>query len=147
MTTMLAAIASMLTLTALASLARKASPWPVCPICAGVAGTWLALLAARAAGLPVEPLVLAMFLGASVLGGAQWVEARLPEGRSPLLWKALALPAGFAAAYGVASQRWGAAALAALVLAALAAAFLRARGARGDAAVVAELEERMKKCC
>lgn len=147
MTTILAAIASMLALTALAWLARKASRWPVCPICVGVAGTWLWLLVARTAGLAVEPAVLAMLLGASVLGGAQWVEARLPAGRSPLLWKALALPAGFAAAYGLVAQRWIEATLAALALAVLAAMFVRPRGARGDAAVVAQLEERMKKCC
>ena len=147
MTTMLTAIASMLALTALAWLARKAWRWPVCPICVGVAGTWLWLLAARTAGLAVEPAVLAMLLGASVLGGAQWVEARLPAGRSPLLWKALALPVGFAAAYGLVAERWTEATLAALALAVLAAMFVRPRGVGGDAAVVAELEERMKKCC
>lgn len=147
MTTLLAAIASMLALTLLAWLARKASRWPICPICLGVAGTWLWLLAARPAGLAVEPAVLAILLGASVLGGAQWIEARLPPRRSPLLWRALALPAGFVAAHGVVAERWAEAALGAAVLAVLAAVFLRTGAAAGDPAVVAQLEERMKKCC
>lgn len=148
MTTFPAAIASILVLTALGWLVRRASRWPLCPVCLGVSGTWLWLLGARLAGFAVERAVLALLLGASVVAAVQWVEARLPARRSPLLWKALALPAGLVAAYGLVAERWDEAALGAAVLAVLAVLFLRTRAAAPvDPAVVAELEERMKKCC
>lgn len=147
MATFSAAIASILVLTALGWLVRRASRWPLCPVCLGVSGTWLWLLGARLAGLAVDPVVLAMLLGASVVGAAQWVEARLPARRSPLLWKALAVPAGLVAAYGLVAERWGMAALGAAALALLVALFLRTLRTAVDPAVVAELEERMKKCC
>lgn len=120
---------------------------PICPVCLGVSGTWLWLLGARQAGFAVEPAVLAMLLGASVVAAVQWVEARLPAHRSASLWKALALPAGLVAAYGVVAEHWGEAALGTAALALLAALFLRTPRTAIDPAVVAELEERMKKCC
>ncbi len=148
MNSFLLPIASMLALTLLAWLARKMTRLPVCPICLGVSGTWLWMLAARQGGLEMDATMLAVFLGASVVGSAQWIETRLPNGRSPLPWKTVALPAGFIAAYGLVAQRWGLAALAAAALASLAALFLRPPGAaEGDPEVVAQLEEQMKKCC
>ncbi len=147
MATFLAAIASIGVLTLLAWLARRALRWPICPICTGVCATWLGLLAARLAGIPVDPAVLAMLMGASVVAGAQWVEARLPDGRSPVLWKSLAIPAGFTAVYAVVAGRWIEAGIAVAAIAALTAVFLRRGAGAADPAVVAGLEERMKKCC
>lgn len=141
-------IASMLALTLLAWLASRGTRLAICPICLGVSGTWLWMLAARLGGLAIDTTMLPVFLGASVVGGAQWIETRLPKERSPLLWKAIALPTGFIAAYGLVAQRWALAAVAAAALASLAALFLRPlRPAAGDPAVISELEERMKKCC
>lgn len=141
-------IASLLALTVLAWLASKATRLAICPICVGVSGTWLWLLAARLGGLAVDTTMLPVFLGASVVGAAHWIEARLPKERSALLWKALALPVGFIAAYGLVAQSWALAAVAAAVLASLAALFLRpSRPTAGDPAAVSQLEERMKKCC
>lgn len=146
MTSLGLAIVSMLALTVLAWLAGKVSRFSVCPICVGVSGTWLWMLVARLAGFAVDTAILAIFLGASVVGVAQWIETRLPPGRSPLLWKALALLSGFTAAYGLVTERWILAAAAALAL--LTALFLRPqREVAGDPAIVAQLEERMKKCC
>jgi hypothetical protein len=71
------------------------------------------------------------------------------RGRSAKLWKALALPLGCAAAYGVVVEQWVLAGAGLLLLAALAALFRlpAARASAADAAVVSQLEERMKKCC
>ena len=141
-------IASMLALALLAWIVRRVSRLPVCPVCVGVSATWLWMLVARLGGFAVDIALLAILLGASVVGGAQWVENRLPPGRSPLLWKVLALPAGCVAAYGLVAERWGLAAIGAAVVALVAALFLRPRrAAAGNAAVVAQIEERMKKCC
>lgn len=141
-------IGSMLVLAGLAWLAGKALRSPPCPICIGVAGTWLWMLVARYAGLPTDATMLAVLLGASVVGIAIQIERHLPQRRSPLLWKTLALPVGCVAAYGLVAERWGVAATAALVLALLAALFLLPRRlAGGDEAVVKKLEQQMKKCC
>jgi hypothetical protein len=83
-----------------------------------------------------------------VVGGAFWIDHRLPEPGSALLWKALALPVGFTAAYAVVAEQWIVAATAATALAVLAVFFVPPwRAAAADPATVAELEERMKKCC
>lgn len=148
MTSFLLPVASLLLLTLLAWRARSVLGLAVCPICLGVSATWLWMLAARQAGAAVDTTMLALLLGASVVGGAQWVQARLPPRRSPLLWKALAIPAGCIAAYGLVAQWWVLAAAAAAAAALLAALFLRApQQAAGDAALIAQLEERMKQCC
>jgi hypothetical protein len=148
MTHLVMAIVSMFALALLAWLAGRVSRVSVCPVCVGVAGTWLWMLAARLGGYAVDSAILAMLLGASVVGIAQWIESRLPQGRSPLLWKALALPTGFSAAYALAVEQWVVAAAAIAAHALLIALFLRpARAASGDPEAVAQLEERMKKCC
>lgn len=148
MSSFLLPIASVLALTLAAWLARRVVRMSICPICIGVSGTWLWMLAARQGGLAVDATMLPILLGASVVGGAQWIETRLPQERSGLLWKALALPIGFSAAYALVAQWWSLASVAAAAIALLAALFLRPFGAaNGDAATVAQLEERMKKCC
>lgn len=148
MTAVALAVASILVLAGLAWLAGKALRSPLCPICFGVGGTWLWMLAARFAGLPIDATMLAVLLGASVVGIAGQLEGRLPQGRSPLLWKTLALPVGFVAAYGLVAERWGVAAIAALALVLLAGLFLLPRRLAGtDEAVVKKLEQQMKKCC
>jgi hypothetical protein len=148
MTHLVLAIVSMFLLASLAWLAGRVSRVSVCPVCVGVSGTWLWMLAARLGGYTVDTVILAMLLGASVVGIAQWIESRLPLGRSPLRWKAFALPTGFSAAYALAVEQWIVAAAGIAALALLIAWFQRpARAASGDPAVVAQLEERMKKCC
>ena len=98
--------------------------------------------------LPVDATMLAVLLGASVVGIADQLESRLPRGYSPLLWKTVTLPVGFAAAYGLAAERWNVAAIAGLALVVLAVLFLLPRRlAAADEAVVEKLEQQMKKCC
>jgi hypothetical protein len=148
MTSLLIAIASMFILGLLGWLAGKASRLPVCPVCVGIAGTWLWMIAARVAGYAVDTTLLGILMGASVVGFAQAIEARLPPGRSPLAWKALALPVGIVAAAGVAGAHWSLAGAAGGALALLTAMVLRRRDAKtSDSAAVSQLEERMKKCC
>lgn len=141
-------IVSILVLAGLAWLAGRALRSALCPICIGVAGTWLWMLVARFAGLPTDATMLAVLLGASAVGIAGQVESRVAQGRSPLLWKTLALPTGLVAAYGIVEARWGVAAVAAVALAVLSATFLRPpRHARADGEVVRKLEQQMKNCC
>jgi len=142
------AVVSIFALAGLAWLAGKALRFPLCPICFGVAGTWLWMLGARFAGFPVDATMLAVLLGASVVGIAAQLETRLPRGCSPLLWKTLTLPVGFIAAYGLVAERWIVAAIAVSALVLLAALFLLPRRLAGsDEAVVRKLEQEMKKCC
>jgi hypothetical protein len=142
------AVVSIFALAGLAWLAGRALRLPLCPICFGVAGTWLWMLGARFAGLPVDATMLAVLLGASVVGIAAQLESRLPRGCSPLLWKTLTLPVGLSAAYGLAAEYWNVAAIAGLALVLLAALFLLPRRpAVTDEAVVKKLEEEMKNCC
>ena len=147
-TSFLLPIASLVALTVLAWLVSRTTRVAICPVCFGVSATWLWMVAARLSGVAVDDTMLAILVGASVVGGTQWVDGRLPRQRSSLLWKALALPTGFAAAYGLVAQRWALATAAAVAVAMLAALFLRsAPSAIGDSAAIAQLEEQMKKCC
>jgi len=148
MTTLIAALASMLALTALGWLARRATRVPLCPVCIGVSGTWLGLVVARAMGTQVDPAVLGILIGASVLGITQWQAERLPGGRSALLWKVLGLATGFAAAYAIVAEQWLLAAVGLAAFALAAALFRRSPQAHRRASeAVSRLEERLKQCC
>ncbi len=106
MTAILTTTLSILAIGGTAWVARRALKAPICPICFGVGGTWLWMIVGRSMGYAVDATMLAMLLGGSVVGIAYLVEKRLPSGRSPLLWKMLFIPAGFAAAYGLAEAQW-----------------------------------------
>lgn len=148
MTAVALAVGSILVLAGLAWLAGKGLRVSVCPICFGVGGTWLWMVGARFAGFAIDSTMLAILVGASVVGIAYQLEPRLVQERSRLLWKTLVLPIGFVAAYGLVAERWGVAAVAALVLALVAVLFLLPRRpARTDEAVVKKLEQQMKRCC
>ena len=148
MTIILITIISILAITGLAWLAEKVLPFPVCPICAGVAGTWLWMLAARLAGFAFDAAMLAILVGGSVVGVAYQLEKHLPRGRSPLLWKTLFLPIGFVAAYGLVIPHWSVLATAAVVLLLLTAVFfMPRRDSQDNSAAVEKLETEMKKCC
>lgn len=146
---------SILALTAAVRLAGKILPFKVCPICAGVSLTWLWMLVGISLGLlPTSYFLLpaAILMGGSVVGIAYQLEQRLPRinssWRTPLLWKSLFIPPGFAAAYGLATQSWIIAAVAALLAGIVTAAFFaRRKQSRPADATVAGLEEKMKECC
>ena len=119
----------------------------ICPVCVAVAGTWIAMLGARFLGFPIDPVLLAVLLGASAVGIAGALERRLPPGRSPAVAKLVLLLPGLAAAYGVAAEQWVMAALALGVFALGAAFCLRPAPGPVDEAAVRRLEEQMKRCC
>jgi hypothetical protein len=154
MTTLLLAttVASILLLTALAWLARRAVLPRLCPLCAGVAGTWIALLAAHWAGWLVDLRLPALLLGGSVVGLAALGEKAL-GGRSPnavLAWKTAFVVAGFATAYALLLGAWFGVALGgAVLMALLALPWLRAPAA-GEASAPQRREALMaqlKNCC
>jgi hypothetical protein len=140
---------SVLGIAALAWAARKLLASPVCPICAGVAGTWLWMLAARELGFAVDAPALALLLGATVAGAAYQLEKRLPAERSALAWKTLFVTSGLGTAYGLAVPNWVVAGAGLAVLFVLTKAFLAAppRASPRSEAAIAELEKQMKRCC
>ena len=148
MTIILITTLSILAITGFAWLAGKILPFRVCPVCAGVTGTWIWMLAARLAGFAFDATMLAILLGGSAVGMAYQLEKHLSQGRSPLLWKTLFLPTGFAAAYGLAVAHWSLLAMAVAALLLLTAVFfVPRRHSEKNSAAVEKLEQDMKKCC
>jgi len=148
MTIVLTTIASILAIAGLAWAAGRMLRLPLCPICSGVAGTWLWMVVARHFGFAVDAVMLSTLIGGSVVGIAYQLEKRLAGAGSPLLWKTLFIPAGFAAAYGLAVAQWALLAIALVALLLLAAYFLWPRGSAGtSSSAVQELESKMKNCC
>jgi len=148
MTSILVTIASIFAFAGGAWTARKLLRIPVCPICVGVASTWLWMLIGRSYGYAVDATMLSMLLGGSVVGIAYLLEKRLPQGRSPSLWKALFIPLGFVAAYGLVESHWILFSVMAVALVLLAVFFL-ARPAVSEAPseAVEELKRKMQQCC
>ncbi len=150
-------IISILVMTGLARLMNRALPFMVCPICAGVAGTWLGLIAAKFLGYGIDLIVPAILMGGSVVGIAYQLEKRFASHRSLLLWKAVFISAGFAAAFGLVTSRWTLFFIAAAILVLSTAMFGNGSGApamggdtrlrRARKQAVAELEKNMENCC
>ena len=81
-------------------------------------------------------------------GIAYQLERRLPQGRSPLLWKILFIPAGFVAAYALAAPQWILFAVTGVALVLLAAFFLLRTGSSAEPSeTVEELKKKMQQCC
>lgn len=147
----LIAIISILVITGLAIIVRKFTPVKICPICAGVAGTWLWMLAIQFAGgqmsdVSGQMLIISLLMGGSVVGITNALEKRLTAGRSAFTWKLIAMLAGFIAAYGLVTFQWLVAGigLTAWIIGAL--WFFRPSNRPADA-VTEKLEEKMKNCC
>lgn len=148
MTAILTTTVSIFAIAGVAWAARKLLRAPVCPICLGVGGTWLWMLIARSLGYAVDTTMLAILLGGSVAGIAYLGEKRLPQGRSPLLWKTLFIPVGFVAAYALAAPQWILFAVTSLALVLLTAFFLVPQAASGEQSeTVEELKKKMQQCC
>lgn len=146
------AIISILTITLIAWAVGKTTPIKICPICAGVAGTWIWLIAARFMGCAVPIEIPAILMGGSVVGIAYQLEKKIvfapSRWRTPLVWKASFIVLGFTTVYTALNSNWlifGAAAILALTDAALFLALTKARSANTD--TVKALEDKMKDCC
>jgi len=147
-------LSSIFLITGTVWVLNKVSPVWICPICAGVSGTWLWMLAGIFSGqlsITNYQLLTGILMGGSVVGIAYQLEKRLPAGRSPLLWKTIFIPFGFAAVYSLIFHRWIGFSILAVFLALLAIYFLAPDGAHfGDKKEnkkVAEIEKKMKNCC
>ncbi len=141
-------IVSILIITGFVWLANKIWPFQICPICAGVAGTWLWLLAANFLGYGIDLVIPALLMGGSVVGIAYQIEKWLPPNRSPLLLKTLFIPAGFIAAYSILTEWWSVVFVSIALLVIIAFTFLYPRKNRnGREEAVKELEDKMKNCC
>jgi len=148
MTAILTTTLSILAISGAAWAAKKWLRVPVCPICLGVGGTWLWMLIGGSLGYAVDATMLSILLGGSVVGIAYQVERRLPQGRSPLLWKTLFIPAGFVAAYALVQSQWTLLAVTSAVLVPLTAFFLVPTAASGEQSeTVKELKKKMQQCC
>lgn len=64
---------------ALVLAVRASANVRACAICAGVSVTWTALLAARALGVSVDPVLVAVLVGESATGAMYLLERKLPE--------------------------------------------------------------------
>ncbi len=151
---------SILGISAIAWFANRILPIRVCPVCAGVAGTWLGLLAVHFAGYRIDLAVPAILMGGSVVGIAFQLEQKLPaesagsdgivgaSWRTPLLWKMLFVPAGFIAAYSVLEEWWGVLLIMLAYLALLSLFFLSGRkDQKPRDRTLGELKRKMQKCC
>ena len=148
MNVILATLFSILAISGMGWAAKKLLRIPLCPICLGVGATWLWMVIARALGHAVDTAMLSILLGGSVAGIAYQLEKRLPPGRSPLLWKTLFIPAGFAAAYSLAQLQWILFAVTGAALVLLTAFFLLPPGVSGEESeTVEELKKKMQNCC
>ena len=122
-------------------------PFKICPVFAGIAGTWLWMLPAKFLGWQVDMTILALLMGGSVVGIAYLLEKRLPPGRSPMLWKLLFIPAGFAAAYGLLSFWRSGFLVAVLALLVISFEFLKHGEPHVSSEKIEELKKKMQNCC
>ncbi|KKW17247.1 hypothetical protein A3C86_01325 [Candidatus Kaiserbacteria bacterium RIFCSPHIGHO2_02_FULL_49_16] len=153
-------VISILAITALVWLANRFLPFAVCPICAGVFLTWTGLLITHFLGYQINLIVPALLMGGTVIGIAYqlapleaWPLTGLKRkfrGSSDalLLWKALFIPAGFAAAYSALLQLWSALILITVFLVLISTLFLSSNS-RTDSREesIEEIENKMKDCC
>lgn len=142
-------VLSILGITTIAVAIRKLGLMNVCPVCAGVAGTWLWMLAGMALGqLSDDQFVLpvAVLMGGSVVGIWYQIEKRLKVGMA-ILPKALFLALGFATVYAVLLQSWKSAGLLVVPLAIFSFVIVMRSPTPQRDQGKSELEQRMEKCC
>ncbi|OGD30388.1 hypothetical protein A2833_02000 [Candidatus Azambacteria bacterium RIFCSPHIGHO2_01_FULL_44_55] len=144
-------IISILAISGIAALINKIPPFRICPICAGVAGTWFWLLIGIHLNLLKNEnwkLITAILMGGSVVGIAYQIAKRLGPRKSEVLFKALFIPVGFIAVYGLLGSLWIIFVPAILFLAVLAALFIKSpAGTVKTNESVEEIKKRMEDCC
>lgn len=147
------AILSMLLLAGFAWFLRRIlNIAAICPVCVGVAGTWIWIVAGMYFGwLKAESwsLIAAIAMGGSVVGVAHKAEKHLATHCSPVLWKAIFIPTGFALMYSILSWWWtGVAVSFSLCIVWLLSCFRKQRhNTVARSAAIADLENKMKNNC
>src|SRR3989344_3957215 len=114
-------------------------PFKICPVCAGSFGTWLWMLIVRSLGYSVDPIILAILMGGSIVGIAYQIE-KLP---------------GFSRSSAAKLRCWKMFVAMIILLVALTLVFARENhSASSSKEPVSEsrqitegLEEKMKNCC
>lgn len=109
--TILISVLSIFVITTLVISLQRLLPFSkcvmmLCAICAGVALTWIGLLAAFFLGYPVDIRVPAILMGGSIVGIAYQAGKFLPITRSEFLWKSIFIPIGFALVFTVLDRAW-----------------------------------------
>lgn len=94
------ALISIAVLTAVAVLITIFTRAKICALCAGVSLTWVWLLVARWLGYFIDPVVLGMLMGGSVVGSMYKIDKRAASGTS-IIWKLSFVLFGFSLVYSV----------------------------------------------
>jgi len=140
--------ASILLITAVVWRFNTMTGKRICPICAGVSGTWLLLLVARAAGLSVDSALIGILMGGSVVGIGYQTEKYLSPSRSPLAWKVWFMTAGFALVYGVVKESFLFLAIGtAFVVCSIPVFFGRRPTSAQESDAAKRIQEKLKNCC
>lgn len=116
----------------------------VCPVCAGIASSWLLLVALRLAGWPVDSAVLALLLGGSVVGMSFFLEKKHPM--HPIV-KASFIVVGLLVAHNIVIENWLFALIDAAVLSALAYFITNENRGTVNSRQKDELVKKMEDCC
>ena len=145
------ALASIFGITLITWLATRMMPERIrllfCPICVGVSITWLWMLVRYHTGMAIDPAVLALLMGGTVVGLAYRAESRLNPARNRLLWKVLFIPLGFFGMFSLIKAEWLIAGGSALALALIFFAFATRAKEHPPEQRVEEIEEKLKQCC
>lgn len=141
-------LASILLITAGVYLFNRITKWNICPICAGVSGTWLWMFASFYSRSIVDPFIIAILMGGSVVGIMYMLDNRIPEGKNKLVFKTLFFLAGFSVVYFAINLELLKMAASIIVGALVSFYFLTSQLPHKDKSPrVAELEKKMEKCC
>lgn len=139
-------IISILGIAGLAAIGKRFLPVTICPPCAGVAGTWLWMLGARATGYAIDPILLALLVGGSIVGISYQLAKRLPNPSASPLFRTLFTAAGLIAGYGIIIQRWEHFAIGTGLLIVNLAGFFH-RASTESNATTTRLEKELDNCC
>lgn len=67
-------------------LLKSKLSWKFCAVCVAISSIWLALLIMRFAGKTVDPLLIAVLMGESVVGFYYFLEKRVPTAWQIFRW-------------------------------------------------------------
>lgn len=147
MTIILLVFLSIWVLAALAWRAGTLVNRTICPVCVGVCGTWILLLMLREFGVVIDPVILGVLMGGSVVGIAYKSEKHLVAGRPPILWKLLFIPFGFLTAIGVIERSVVGAGAGIVVLLFVSYLYLNVPKGASHKNASGAIEEKLKNCC
>ncbi len=141
-------IISIIAMTGIAWTINKLLNTNVCPICAGVASTWLWMLALRTAGYAIDPITIAILMGGSIVGISYKLEKYIENPDRALLWQAIFIPTGFAAVYSIIVESWNLFfGLFVILLGTSMATQWKTKLPKNKNGTTQDLEDKMKHCC